>query len=181
MFIRMPTAARVITSDEPPKEMNGRGIPVTGSTPITAPMLMTAWLVIHVVTPDGHQAAEAVRGPDGRPVPVPGEGEEQAHDAHRADQAELLPHHREDEVGVGVRQGAPLLPPAAEAEAEEVAGAEADQRLPDLVARARLVGAGVDERQDAVPAVGVAHGEHHGDDAEGAQHLGQRGRAARRS
>ena len=44
-------ADRVITSDDPPKEMKGRGIPVTGRTPMTAPMLMTAWLVIHVVTP----------------------------------------------------------------------------------------------------------------------------------
>ena len=105
----MPTAARVITSDDPPKEMKGSGMPVTGSTPMTAPMLITAWLVIQVVTPDGQQAAEPVGGPGGRPEPVPGQGEEQAQDDDGADQAELLAHHREDEVGVGVGQGPPLL------------------------------------------------------------------------
>ena len=160
MFIRMPMAARVITSDEPPKEMNGRGMPVTGSTPITAPMLMIAWLVIQVVTPTATRQPKRSGARTGGPVAVPGQGEEQAHDADGADQAELLPHHREDEVGVGVGQGPPLLAPAAESEAEQVAGAEADERLPHLVARARLVGAGIDERQDPVPPVGVAHGEH---------------------
>ena len=41
----------VMTSEEPPKEMKGRGIPVTGRSPTTAPMLITAWLVTQVVTP----------------------------------------------------------------------------------------------------------------------------------
>jgi len=47
MFMRMPAASMVITSEEPPKEMNGSGIPVTGSRPITAPTLMTVSLTIH--------------------------------------------------------------------------------------------------------------------------------------
>ena len=34
---RIPTAAMSMTSDVPPKEMNGSGIPVTGRTPVTAP------------------------------------------------------------------------------------------------------------------------------------------------
>ena len=51
MFTRMPAAQSVITRDDPPKEMNGRGIPVTGSTSITAPMFMTAWLTIQHVMP----------------------------------------------------------------------------------------------------------------------------------
>ena len=41
-FSRMPAAAIVTSSDEPPKDMNGSGTPVTGSRPITAPMLMNA-------------------------------------------------------------------------------------------------------------------------------------------
>ena len=41
----------VMIREEPPKEMKGSGMPVTGSTPITAPTLMTAWLAIHVVIP----------------------------------------------------------------------------------------------------------------------------------
>jgi len=31
-------ATMVITSEDPPNEMNGSGMPVTGSKPITAPM-----------------------------------------------------------------------------------------------------------------------------------------------
>ena len=30
-------------SDEPPDEMNGRGLPVVGNTPMTHPMLRNAW------------------------------------------------------------------------------------------------------------------------------------------
>ena len=40
-----------ITSDEPPNETNGNGRPVTGSSPITAPILMNAWLTIQQVMP----------------------------------------------------------------------------------------------------------------------------------
>src|SRR5205823_7917728 len=34
-FTRTPTAARVTTRDEPPKETNGSGTPVTGRRPVT--------------------------------------------------------------------------------------------------------------------------------------------------
>ena len=44
-------AAIVMIRDDPPKEMKGSGMPVTGRTPMTAPMLITAWLVIQVVMP----------------------------------------------------------------------------------------------------------------------------------
>src|ERR1019366_10303470 len=54
---RTPAATMVMRREDPPKEMKGRGIPVTGSRPITAPMLITAWLVIQQV------AATASRAP----------------------------------------------------------------------------------------------------------------------
>jgi hypothetical protein len=38
----MPTAAKLITSDEPPRLMNGRVTPVTGTSATTTPMLMNA-------------------------------------------------------------------------------------------------------------------------------------------
>ncbi len=65
---RIPAATRVMTSEEPPKEMNGNGMPVTGSTPMTAPMLMTAWLVIQHVAATASRRAEAVGGPARRPA-----------------------------------------------------------------------------------------------------------------
>src|SRR5581483_11913673 len=48
-FNSTPTAPIAITSDEPPYDTNGSGTPVTGSRPMTAPMLMTAWPTIHAV------------------------------------------------------------------------------------------------------------------------------------
>src|SRR5581483_7527682 len=47
-----PIAAMVMTSDEPPNDTNGRGTPVIGSMPMTAPMLMIACTTTQAVTPD---------------------------------------------------------------------------------------------------------------------------------
>ena len=55
-LIRMPAAAMVMTSDEPPKEMNGSGIPVTGSTPTTAPTLMRVSAATHATSPRASSA-----------------------------------------------------------------------------------------------------------------------------
>ena len=49
MLIKMPIAVSVNTSDEPPNDTSGKGTPVIGSKPVTAPMLMTAWPTIHAV------------------------------------------------------------------------------------------------------------------------------------
>jgi hypothetical protein len=48
---RMPTAARLMVSAEPPALMNGSGIPVTGRSDVTTAMLMHACATIHVVMP----------------------------------------------------------------------------------------------------------------------------------
>jgi len=47
----IPTAASVTTSDDPPKLTSGSGIPVIGSNPVTAAMLMTACDMIIAVSP----------------------------------------------------------------------------------------------------------------------------------
>jgi hypothetical protein len=47
----MPSATRVLSSDDRPAEMRGSGTPSGGSTPITAPMLTTAWTTIQAVMP----------------------------------------------------------------------------------------------------------------------------------
>ena len=118
MLMRMPAAAMVMTRDEPPKEMKGRGMPVTGSRPMTAPMLITAWLVIQVVMPT------AIRLPNRSGARVAARSPNQARAKNNEssttapDQSQLFPHHREDEVGVGVGQRAPLLATTPEAQAE---------------------------------------------------------------
>ena len=58
-------AAMVTTSEEPPKETNGSGTPVTGSMPMTAPMLMTACPTIHAVMPAA-SSSRSGRGPAAR-------------------------------------------------------------------------------------------------------------------
>ena len=51
MFSSRPTAVRVTSIDDPPNEMNGRGIPVIGIRPTTAAMFMRACTEIHAVMP----------------------------------------------------------------------------------------------------------------------------------
>ena len=47
----MPTAARLMVSDDPPALMNGRVMPVTGMSATTTPMLMNAWMHSQAVMP----------------------------------------------------------------------------------------------------------------------------------
>lgn len=47
----MPAAAKLMTSDEPPALMKGSGMPVTGSSATTTPMLMKACRQSQVVMP----------------------------------------------------------------------------------------------------------------------------------
>ena len=134
MFTRIPAAASVITSDEPPNEMNGRGIPVTGRTSMTAPMLITAWLTIQNVIPTASNAAK--RSGASRAARRP------SHPRHRnrprTTSAPMSPglfaDHREDEVGVRVREKSPLLAPGTESEPVEPTRSDPDQGLDHLVA-----------------------------------------------
>ena len=65
---RIPTAVRLIVSDDPPALMNGSVMPVIGTSATTTPMLMNAWTHSQVVMPAASSAAERVgrreRGPD---------------------------------------------------------------------------------------------------------------------
>ncbi len=51
MFSSRPLAAIDTRRDDPPKEMNGRGTPVMGSSPMTMPMLRNAWAMNQPVMP----------------------------------------------------------------------------------------------------------------------------------
>ena len=52
----MPTAAKLMMSDDPPALMNGSVMPVTGRSETTTPMLMNAWTEIQAVTPAARRA-----------------------------------------------------------------------------------------------------------------------------
>jgi len=52
----MPTAARLMSSDEPPALMNGSVMPVTGMSTTTTPMLMNAWMQSQAVMPAASSA-----------------------------------------------------------------------------------------------------------------------------
>ena len=87
---RIPTAAKLMMSDEPPALMNGSVIPVIGSSATTTPMLMNAWRHSQAVIPAASSAPNvsgaAERDPD---AGVRQQQEQRDHD-DRADQPELL-------------------------------------------------------------------------------------------
>ena len=53
---RIPTAAKLTTSDVPPELTNGSVMPVIGSRLTTTPMLMNAWIVSAAVRPRASRA-----------------------------------------------------------------------------------------------------------------------------
>jgi len=59
----MPTAAKLMTRLEPPAETNGSGIPVTGISPTTTPMLTNAWMQIQAVIPAASRAPKVSGAP----------------------------------------------------------------------------------------------------------------------
>lgn len=52
----MPTAARLMVSDDPPALMNGSVMPVTGMSATTTPTLMNAWRQSQAVMPAASSA-----------------------------------------------------------------------------------------------------------------------------
>ena len=79
MLMRMPAAAMVMTSDDPPNEMNGNGIPVTGSTPTTAPDVDQCLAATQATSPSASRApkrsGDCVGRPDAEPQECPQEGQ----------------------------------------------------------------------------------------------------------
>ena len=105
---RIPTAAKLMMSDEPPALRNGSVMPVIGTSVTTTAMLMNAWMHSQPVMPGRQQRAERVRR--GERDADPRVGEEQRTGAMTmtaADQPELLADLGEDEVVEGVRDRRP--------------------------------------------------------------------------
>ena len=100
----MPRASRVVTSEDPPADTSGSGTPMTGNSPMTAPMLMMAWPMSQAMIPAEAIRHEAVLRPRDEPVAGPGEHAEEDEDQERAGQPQLLTDDGEDEVVVGLRE-----------------------------------------------------------------------------
>ena len=109
-LIRMPAAAMVITSDEPPKEMNGSGNAGDGQHAHHRPDVDEGLRSDPGHYPEREQSAEAVPRLHRRPDAEPHEPDEQGEHEHGADDPELLADDREDEVGLRVRAGNPTGP-----------------------------------------------------------------------
>lgn len=65
----MPTAAKLTINDEPPAETNGSGMPVTGISPTTTPMLTNAWMLIQAVIPAASRAPNVSGAPSEVRIP----------------------------------------------------------------------------------------------------------------
>lgn len=52
MFRIIPVDARAMTSDEPPYDMKGRGIPVRGTSATIAEKFIIAWRPIQIIIPE---------------------------------------------------------------------------------------------------------------------------------
>ena len=128
-------------------------MPVIGSSPHTAPMLITACPTIHAVMPAARSAPNRSAARAAARMPSTANPANEREHEHAAEQAELLGDDREDEVGVRVREEVPLGPAGAEPDAGPAAAADRDQRLRDLVALVRLVGERVQEREHPRPPV----------------------------
>src|SRR5581483_2052759 len=102
----------------------------------------------------GEPLAERVLARDREPQAGVREGAVAGHQERGADEAELLPDHREDHVRVRLRQVADLVDPLAEPAAEHAARAEADERLHVLQAVVRRVLPRVEEDKEARAPVG---------------------------
>ena len=91
---RIPTAAKLMMSDEPPALRNGSVMPVMGTRVTTTAMLMKAWMHSHPVMPGGQQRPERVRRSQRDPDARVRQTGEQGDDDDRADESELLARPR---------------------------------------------------------------------------------------
>ena len=172
----MPSATIVVTSADPPLETSGSGIPIIGSSPITAPMFTSAWPSTQASTPPVAILTNSVVGAHDHPEePEAEQAANSSEHAERAGQPELLADDREDEVVVRLRQPGPLLPAGAEPDPPPAAGGQRPQPVRGLPAGALVVAVAADPGVD--PVHPVARGLHQDEH----QHPGQRAPRCRTS
>ena len=153
MLRSTPTAASSTSSDEPPYETNGSGIPVSGAIPSTAARLTAACPQTSVVTPAASRLPNGSRQRSATRKPAQAKTANAAITTCGADEPELLADDREDHVGVRLGQEVHLLDPLPEPLAGDPARAHADDRLHVLEARALGVLPRVEEAEHALAPV----------------------------
>ena len=156
-----PAAVIDTNSDDPPAEKNGSVSPVTGSSPDTPPVLITACTPNHAAMPparsmpkrsgDGERGLDAEAHEQGEP----------ADDRQRADEAELVGDDGEDEVAVRQREVAELAVPGTDARAGEAAVGDGEESLVRLVRQPIAVTGDVEEGREAVDPPLARHHERH--------------------
>ena len=67
---RIPIAAKLMMSDEPPALMNGRVMPVIGTSVTTTPILMNAWMHSQAVIPAASNAPKVSGAPSATRMPA---------------------------------------------------------------------------------------------------------------
>ena len=135
---------------EPPYDTNGSGSPVTGMMPRVIPMFSKAWKANQATTPVATSRPNRSDGAERRSAGPPEHHPEQQEISRGADEAELLPRDREDEVGLLLGDEAALgLRAVEQALAGQPAGADRDARLLGVVADAARVERRVGEGGEA--------------------------------
>ena len=67
---RIPIAAKLMMSDEPPALMNGSVMPVIGTSVTTTAMLMNAWMQSQAVIPAASSAPNVSGAPSATRMPA---------------------------------------------------------------------------------------------------------------
>ena len=135
--------------DDPPALMNGRVIPVIGSSATTTPMLMNAWRQSQAVIPAASSAPNVSGAASATRTPGVGQQQEQGDDHDRPDHPELLADLGEDEVVERVRDEDLAL---AEPGPEQATDAERQESLDGVEALAQAVEPGILPDPDAARA-----------------------------
>src|ERR1019366_7062561 len=160
MWIRMPAATMVMTRDDPPYEMKGNGMPVTGRTPTTAPTLIKVSLASQATRPTANTPPNrwgervAARMPNQTKAPK----STRTRPAPMKPSSSPMTEKMKSVCALG-RNPHWACPPA-QAGTDEGAGAEPDQGLHHLIPRPRPVGRRVDEGEEPLPPVGRRHRRH---------------------
>ena len=115
--------------------MNGSGNPLFGKSDVVTPMLTAACKASSETMPVPSKQTEAILRVQRDHHSADDDDDEQKNDEQTDAQPELFADHRENEIGVRVRQVEHFLPAVAEAEAFDSAAAPRDQRLHLLQAR----------------------------------------------
>jgi phosphoribosyl-AMP cyclohydrolase len=67
---KIPIAAKLMMSDEPPALMNGSVMPVIGTSVTTTPILMNAWMHSQAVRPAASKAPNVSGAPNATRMPA---------------------------------------------------------------------------------------------------------------